>query len=111
MNGQYRTIMVEFSPHIEDLELPPHLEFSLMSEEDSYGLLTKVLLHGTPYTNRVALNEHLQIVLKPSKLKYLQQVSGCEDISLWEKMTPIFQSKMEKCPSLCLPRGYVGLTH
>ena len=111
MNGQYRTIKVELSPHISDLELPSHVHFTVLSDDNSYGLLSKIFVHGTPYLKKVGLNNQAQIVLQPTKLKYLQEISGCEDKTLWDKMTPIFESKMEKCPSLCLPKGYLRLIY
>ena len=111
MNGQYRTIKIELSPHIVDLDLPIHFEFFVLSEDDSYGLKSKIFFHGIPYSKKVGLNRQSQVALQPSKLEYLQVITGCEDITLWEKMTPVFELKMEKCPSLCLPKGYLRLTY
>ena len=111
MNGQYRTIKIELSPHILDLDLPSHFEFLVLSENDAYGIISKIFVHGTPYSKKVGLNHQSQNALQPSKLEYLQEITGCEDRTLWEKMTPVFESKMEKCPSLCLPKGYLRLTY
>ena len=110
MNGQYRTVKLEFNR----AKLPPHVKFILSSDDDSYAVDSRIFIHGVPFEKEVKLNHQSAIVLQPTKMKYHQKITGCENVNFWKKLTPLFEARLkkDKCPIECFPIGYLmRLTH
>ena len=103
LNGQTRTLKVEFSSHLTKNQLPPRVIFVLTSEDNSYGVEFRDF-EGSPHVTEIFLNHEKTIELKPQQFHFLKEIGyGCSEQSRWEQVSSKFAANIiGYCPIPCL---------